>query len=747
MSIEHFIVDAALLSELGERLIGRPHIAIAELIKNAYDADASICEVTIADDRIEVADNGHGMDLDTFKSFYLRLGTQNKRERETSPELGRRLTGSKGVGRVAAQFLGIRLVVETAAKGLRKPAVRATIEWSKIKSGDDLAKFPVEVEEVDRLEIQRFPDRATHGMRVLIEKLRTELSTEDIEGLGREVWSLRSPFERSRIRGKMRDARDFEIRLDTGVDDAEERFDAVLDALTKHVWRAKITGRVERGRQTGMGLIAIEFTGGYPTGAPERSYRDEISIPGLKWADGGGIAEIVSKKTLLDDVSFTVFTYKLENKQRANVPLEELKDYLGRFGSVGLYDTGFRLPYYGIDNDWLRNGADQAKRLSISSLLPSKWKVDDRYMLDLPEPRRLFGYVEVSTNREAAAARAKSARPGEWLEIQSGRDRLIDNKAHRQLQAFIRYSLDLYANRYRARLIRSRESARGTEPAQRKYSRLREVLHENRDVIPSAVHGALEAEAKDAERAAAASDDLADARIVALAPLAAAGMTALGMTHELAREARLIDRARRRLVALAREHGLPELKDTADELGRSLTRLRALQSLFSPLLSRDDREGDDRLRVEPIAAQVANAMGPLTPGMSISIDVDDELRFPAAPLAAWNAVLQNVIANSWNASLGTRHASVLIEGWSDDGSEGITVSDKGSGVDLQGTERLFDAFERALEIAPEHVGVAIGGTGLGLAIVRMLCENYGVTASFVEPRSDYATTLNLEWEA
>ena len=40
-----FTVDAELLRELGEKLVGKPYIALAELIKNSYDADAT--EVTI----------------------------------------------------------------------------------------------------------------------------------------------------------------------------------------------------------------------------------------------------------------------------------------------------------------------------------------------------------------------------------------------------------------------------------------------------------------------------------------------------------------------------------------------------------------------------------------------------------------------------------------------------------------------------------------------------------------------------
>ena len=97
MTEKYFTVDAALLQELGERLIGRPHIAVAELIKNAYDADANTCEVVLEDNRITISDNGEGMDENTFTSLYLRLGTQHKRDAMTSKRLGRPLTGAKGV--------------------------------------------------------------------------------------------------------------------------------------------------------------------------------------------------------------------------------------------------------------------------------------------------------------------------------------------------------------------------------------------------------------------------------------------------------------------------------------------------------------------------------------------------------------------------------------------------------------------------------------------------------------------------
>src|SRR5258708_1902725 len=99
-----FTVDAALLRELGERLVGRPHIALAELIKNSYDADATLVEIEVGSDEITVRDNGNGMTLDQFRDYWMRIGSPHKERQASSSRFKRPLTGSKGVGRLAVQF-------------------------------------------------------------------------------------------------------------------------------------------------------------------------------------------------------------------------------------------------------------------------------------------------------------------------------------------------------------------------------------------------------------------------------------------------------------------------------------------------------------------------------------------------------------------------------------------------------------------------------------------------------------------
>lgn len=51
----------------GEELVSKYEIAVSELVKNSYDADATLVEVSISEDSIAISDNGIGMSLDTVR--------------------------------------------------------------------------------------------------------------------------------------------------------------------------------------------------------------------------------------------------------------------------------------------------------------------------------------------------------------------------------------------------------------------------------------------------------------------------------------------------------------------------------------------------------------------------------------------------------------------------------------------------------------------------------------------------------
>ncbi len=76
-------VDKSHLITIGEKLYAQSIELIRELVNNAYDADAAVVEVNISEDRIEVKDNGSGMDLEGLKQYF-NIGS---RKRSSTPSL------------------------------------------------------------------------------------------------------------------------------------------------------------------------------------------------------------------------------------------------------------------------------------------------------------------------------------------------------------------------------------------------------------------------------------------------------------------------------------------------------------------------------------------------------------------------------------------------------------------------------------------------------------------------------------
>ncbi len=371
-------------------------------------------------------------------------------------------------------------------------------------------------------------------------------------------------------------------------------------------------------------------------------------------------------------------------------------------------------------------------------------------MQDLPAPGRIFGAVEIDTNHEREAAEKAKAQPGEWLQIQSGRDRLHDNDAFGQLRDLVRFALDFYANRFRMLAARAVERIREQEPASSKFDRAIAVLDRNKGELPAAVFREIRHDVVEARRAAAIQEQAVDRRAALLAPLATAGMAALALNHELAREVRYLDHAGGQLRRIAKAHSISELITIADEFEHAKGRLVSLQGLFEPLLSSDDKEATDRLKVRAVVEQVTDAMDLLMPRVNFSgiYAIPAELRFPLGSFAEWNALLQNVLTNAWNAMLASGKSEIGFRGGYDSrGHEWLHVSDTGEGlgIPLSESQKLFEPFERKLEISEDKRSIALGGQGLGLAIVRMIGHRRSANVAFVQPEPGFSTTFELSW--
>jgi hypothetical protein len=145
-----FAVDSALLSELGEKLVSTVHVALAELVKNGYDADATEVRVGIVPDdagapRVTIQDDGVGMSLEDVHQYWMKIGTSNKLAAPVSRRYGRLKTGSKGIGRFACRRLGLHLRLTTCAevriakaRNSQYQTTEVEFHWEDFKSGVDV---------------------------------------------------------------------------------------------------------------------------------------------------------------------------------------------------------------------------------------------------------------------------------------------------------------------------------------------------------------------------------------------------------------------------------------------------------------------------------------------------------------------------------------------------------------------------------------------------------------------------------
>ena len=207
MSMMNFRVDLNLLLELGQELVSKDEIAVSELVKNSYDADATLVEVSISEDSIAISDNGIGMSLDTVRDSWLVVGTSFKRRNIRSPS-GRRVLGEKGIGRLSAFRLGRDISIRTRAEGeelvemcIHLPERDAINEAEGASSSIDSFKVEVLTQHHD----YEFPMRSSTGTEISISRLNSEWVDTNIHEIHDILARLVHPFDTS--------INDFQIRL------------------------------------------------------------------------------------------------------------------------------------------------------------------------------------------------------------------------------------------------------------------------------------------------------------------------------------------------------------------------------------------------------------------------------------------------------------------------------------------------------------------------------------------------------
>lgn len=715
-----FQADSALLRELGERLVGQAHIALAELVKNSYDADAGRCKVSIGSDDIVVEDDGHGMTTREFLNHWMTIGTRHKEDegRGRSRDLGRNLTGSKGVGRLAAQFLAHELEITTVATGRHRQLV-ATVNWDDAIDAGRLTNASAQYR-VARPSTH-FPGGARHGTRVAMTRLKQEWDDTAIRELGRELWMIQSPLARTRpLPAGNSGPEGFEVRLVSELPGTADVFNTQMTAALSN-YTALIKGELVRNGGRAHVHVVVTFR-----------------------SDGKRYSESFEVEPLVDHAKWEIRVFNLAGRQPGGISVKTARDYFERFGGVTVYDARFRLPYYGVEQDWLGIEYDHSHRRNRSVLLPERLQVR-RALNDLPTQGRLFGVVDIDTGRESRAANGRQRRSGNYLKIQVTRDRLVSNDAYRALRNAVRWSLDYYATRQRLRENKVLEFSRPTEAPLDAMGRIRKLVqtaqksHPKDDTVAT-----LEYEIRHLSRAIRGERRAEEAMQALLAPLASAGMAALAMEHESRKELR---RGRRLLSHLRRVASDERTVEATDKLQAWLDQVEGSRRLFAPLLDEDDRDEVEALMASEVLARVVEDLRPLIPGMTVDTEVSRTLHLPAGTFAEWSSLFQNVLLNAANATLDATDCHALCVGGRTGRANWIRVHDNGVGVNLDEADELFEPFVRHVEVSDTRRALGLGGMGLGLTIVRTIAHRRSAKVSFVRPPAMWSTTFQMSWRA
>ena len=210
----HIRPYARLLTMLGDQLIKNERIALVELIKNAYDADADHVEVRFEDfgddmtpngnSRIVVQDDGTGMSLETVRTRWMNPAAPQKylAKRNSDPltPLKRRvIQGEKGIGRFAILKLG-RLITVTTRQPDAESETALTYDFCRFD--DDFVTENQESRTIFLDEItvdcrQSPPNKISdHGTIIEISALKGSWNDAILEKLCRDVSNLTDPVSR-----------------------------------------------------------------------------------------------------------------------------------------------------------------------------------------------------------------------------------------------------------------------------------------------------------------------------------------------------------------------------------------------------------------------------------------------------------------------------------------------------------------------------------------------------------------------
>jgi hypothetical protein len=201
----HMAVLGRTLEHLGVQMYKQRPTAIAELVANCWDANASHVWVTApvenynkAASSFTIEDDGDGMTSDEIEHHYLVVGRNRRRAaqdavKSAGGDNGRRVMGRKGIGKLAGFGIASKVEVTTWRDGV---ATKLTLDMDRLKLDD--AKMDTVGIPGEETEVPADVRCSDHGTRLVLRDLKHATPIEP----SRLEESLARRFSRT-VRGLM----------------------------------------------------------------------------------------------------------------------------------------------------------------------------------------------------------------------------------------------------------------------------------------------------------------------------------------------------------------------------------------------------------------------------------------------------------------------------------------------------------------------------------------------------------------
>ena len=348
-------------SAFGRDLVTNDTVAVAELVKNCYDAFAYNVTVRITSDAIQITDDGLGMTEDTIRNSWAVVATPNKAKNPTVERDGkiRRVSGNKGLGRFSAARLGRRINIITKSSG--KPIVEAEIDWEELFETPNISDCSLTLN-IDDEHIRS--DIVNSGTIIIITGLYEAWDEKKIIELQNSLARLISPFDQ---------VNDFQITLEYGEYDKHVEIKP-QDFINHPTYAIK-------GAVTDSGLIYWNYTF-----APQTSKGSEKKGI-ISWAEahnGFYSSHVFDEEDVAPyragSFSFEIRAWDLDKDSVAdvsdafNITKNEIRRNISQYKGLSVYrDNILVLPKSDTAKDWLgmdvRRVSRIGKRLSTSQIV------------------------------------------------------------------------------------------------------------------------------------------------------------------------------------------------------------------------------------------------------------------------------------------------------------------------------------------------------------------------------------------